>query len=283
MTSSFISDAHVLVLGATGKTGRRVLQRLQARGVPARAGSRSGQTPFDWEQPATWPAALAGCTSVYVSFQPDLAVPGALETVTAFFAEARRANVQHIVLLSGRGEIEAEQAEQALAACGVAWTVLRASWFAQNFSEGFFQAPLQYGGALALPVGGVAEPFIDVDDIADVAVAALTEKGHEGRLYELTGPQTLTFSEAVAQIGRAAGREMQFAAITPEQFRVDMAQVGTPADAIDLALYLFATVLDGRNSTVADGVQQALGRPAKSFAAFAHAAAAAGAWQAAQG
>lgn len=279
MTSSSISDARVLVLGATGKTGRRVLERLQARGVPVRAGSRAATPPFDWEQPSTWPGALAGCTSVYVSFQPDLAVPGALETVTAFFAVARQANVQHIVLLSGRGEVEAEQAEQALAACGVAWTVLRASWFAQNFSEGFFQPSLQLGGVLALPVGDVKEPFVDVDDIADVAVAALTEPGHEGRLYELTGPESIGFAEAVRAIGMASGRELQFATIPPEQFRAGMQQAGVPAEAIDLALYLFATVLDGRNAATAHGVQQALGRPPKAFTAFAHEAAAAGAWQ----
>jgi len=280
MTTTFsTSDALVLVLGATGKTGRRVLERLRARGVPVRAGSRGATPSFDWEQPATWATALAGCASVYVSFQPDLAVPGALETVTAFFAEARRANVQHIVLLSGRGEVEAEQAEQALAASGVPWTVLRASWFAQNFSEGFFQPSLQLGGVLALPVGEVKEPFVDVDDIAEVAVAALTEPGHEGKLYELTGPQALGFADAVAEIGRASGRELQFVTVAPEQFRAEMGQAGVPAEAIDLALYLFATVLDGRNAEIAHGVQQALGRPAKAFAAFAHEAAAAGTWQ----
>lgn len=280
MTTSFVTDARVLVLGATGKTGKRVLERLQARGVPVRAGSRAASPSFDWERPATWPAALAGCTRVYVSYQPDLAVPGALETVTAFFAAARRANVQHIVLLSGRGEAEAEQAEQALAASGVAWTVLRASWFAQNFSEGFFQPSLQMAGVLALPVGDVKEPFVDVDDIADVAVAALTEPGHEGRLYELTGPDVLSFADAVSAIGRASGRELQFVTIPPEQFRAEMAQAGVPAEAIDLTLYLFATVLDGRNAATANGVQQALGRAPKAFAAFAHEAAAAGTWAA---
>lgn len=275
-----ISDAQVLVLGATGKTGRRVLQQLQARGVRVRAGSRSGQPAFDWEQPSTWPGALAGCTSVYVSYQPDLAVLGALETVTAFFAEARRANVQHIVLLSGRGEVEAEHAEQALAASGVPWTVLRASWFAQNFSEGFFQEPLLHGGVLALPVSDVAEPFVDVDDIADVAVAALTEPGHLGKLYELTGPEALTFAQAVDEIARASGRPLQFMPVPAEAFRDEMLKTGAPAEAVDLVLYLFATVLDGRNAKPADGVQQALGRAPRSFAAYARAAAEAGAWAA---
>ena len=280
MNTFSTSDAQVLVLGATGKTGRRVLQQLQARGVRVRAGSRSGQPAFDWERPATWAGALAGCTSVYVSYQPDLAVPGALETVTAFFAEARRANIQHIVLLSGRGEVEAEQAEQALAASGVPWTVLRASWFAQNFSEGFFQEPLQHGGVLALPVSDVVEPFVDVDDIVDVAVAALTEPGHLGKLYELTGPEALSFAQAVDEIARASGRSLQFMPVPAEAFRDEMLKVGTPAEAVDLTLYLFATVLDGRNIRPANGVQQALGRAPRSFAAYARAAAEVGAWTA---
>lgn len=273
--------AQVLVLGASGKTGRRVRQRLQARGVPVRAGSRSGQPAFDWERPATWPGALAGCSRAYVSYQPDLAVPGALEAVTAFFADARRANVQHIVLLSGRGEVEAERAERALAASGVPWTVLRASWFAQNFSEGFFQEPLQLDGVLALPVSDVVEPFIDVDDIADVAVAALTEPGrHRNRLYELTGPHALSFAQAVDEIARASGRPLRFVSVPAGVFRDDMQKAGTPAEAVDLALHLFATVLDGRNIRPADGVQQALGRAPRSFAAYARAAAEAGAWTA---
>lgn len=281
MDTFSISNAHILVLGATGKTGRRVLQRLQALGMRVRAGSRSGQPVFDWERPDTWPGALAGCTSVYVSYQPDLAVPGALETVTAFFAEAKRANVQHIVLLSGRGEVEAEQAEQALVASGVAWTVLRSSWFAQNFSEGVFQQPLQFGGVLALPVSDVAEPFVDVDDIADVAVAALTQpRRHLSRLYELTGPQALSFAQAVAEIAAASVRPLQFMPVPAEAFRDEMLKAGTPAEAVNLVLYLFTTVLDGRNIHPADGVQQALGRAPRSFAAYARAAAETGAWAA---
>lgn len=268
-----------LVLGANGKTGRRVLQRLEALGLPVRAGARGATPPFDWEQPATWPDALAGCDRVYVSFQPDLAVPGALDTVTAFFAEARRAGVRHLVLLSGRGEVEAEQAEQALRDSGVPWTVLRASWFMQNFSESFFQAPLQQGGVLALPVGAVAEPFIDVDDIADVAVAALVQpERHQGRLYELTGPESLSFAQAVAAIGSACGRPMQFVELPIEAYRREALAAGVPTEVLELALYLFTTVLDGRNSAPADGVPQALGRPARRFTDYARAAAAEGAW-----
>lgn len=274
------SKAPVLVTGATGKTGRRVVARLQALGVPVRAGSRSGYPAFDWADPATWFGALDGCRRVYLSFQPDLAVPGALETVTAFFGAARAAGVRHVVLLSGRGEVEAELAEQALAASGLGWTVLRASWFNQNFSEGFFQPSLQQAGVLALPVGEVAEPFVDADDIADVAVAALTQPGHEGRLYELTGPEALSFGQAVALLSQASGRELHFARITAQAYRAEMVQAGVPDEVVGLALYLCDTVLDGRNTPIADGVFQALGRAPKRFADFAREAAALGTWAA---
>lgn len=268
----------ILVTGATGKTGRRVVEQLQALGRPVRIGSRSASPAFDWEDRSTWAAALDGAGSVYVSFQPDLAVPGALETVTAFFAQAVAAGVVKLVLLSGRGEIEAEQAEDALKASGVAdWTVLRASWFAQNFSESFFLEPI-LAGELALPVGEVAEPFIDVDDIAEIAVAALTQPGHSGKLYELTGPRALTFAQAAAEIGKAAGREIAFTPISPDDYRGEAAAAGAPEDVVELAIYLFTTVLDGRNTPVADGVRQALGRPARDFSDYVARTAAAGVW-----
>ncbi len=89
------------------------------------------------------------------------------------------------------------------------WTILRSSFFSQNFSESFFLEPI-LGGEVALPAGDVPEPFVDAEDIADVAVAALTEDGHAGELYELTGPRLLTFAEAVGEISRATGRKVRY-------------------------------------------------------------------------
>ena len=269
----------ILVLGATGKTGRRVAERLQAAGLAVRLGSRGATPAFDWEDRSSWAAALAGTRAAYVSFQPDVAVPGALETLQAFFAQAVAAGCRRLVLLSGRGEAEAEQAEDALKASGADWTILRASWFNQNFSEAFFLEPV-LAGELALPVGEVAEPFVDADDIADVAVTALIGPGHSGRLYELTGPRALTFAEAVGEIARATGRNITFVSVPPEAYRAGMAEAGLPAEVIELTLYLFATVLDGRNTPVADGVSQALGRPARDFSDYAARTAATGAWRA---
>jgi uncharacterized protein YbjT (DUF2867 family) len=261
-------DGHVLVLG--GKTGHRVLRRLQARGVPARAASRSTAVPFDWNDRATWAPALAGLHAAYIAYVPDLAVPGAADTVAAFAEQAVAAGARRLVLLSGRGEDEAQRTEQLVAQAGAEWTVVRCSWFDQNFSEGFFVDGVR-AGELALPVGDVPEPFVDLDDVADVAVAALTEDGHAGEVYELTGPQLLRFDEAVAAIAAAAGREIAFAPVPVDEFAAALRSSGEPEDVVWLTTYLFSEVLDGRNASLADGVQRALGRPPRSFADYARA------------
>jgi uncharacterized protein YbjT (DUF2867 family) len=267
----------VVVLGASGKTGRRIVERLRARDVPVRLGSRSARPPFDWAAPDTWRPALEGASAAYVSYFPDLAAPGAPEAVQALAGVALEAGVERLVLLSGRGEEEAQRSEEALMRSGAAWTVVRSSWFNQNFSEAHFRAPL-LAGELALPAGDVGEPFVDADDIADVAVAALTEEGHVGEVYEVTGPRLLTFAEAVAEIARASGRELAYAPIGIDDFAVGLAAAGVPGDEAALLRYLFTEVLDGRNAHVTDGVQRALGRPARDFSAFSRDAAASGAW-----
>ena len=267
----------ILILGATGKTGRRITQRLEATGRSVRLGSRGATPAFDWEDRATWEAALDGIHAVYISFQPDLAVPGALETVQAFTDQAVKSGVSKLVLLSGRGEIEAEQAEQVIQNSGVDWTILRASWFFQNFSEAHFLEPILQG-EFVLPVGNIAEPFIDAEDIAEIAVEALTQPGHSCQLYELTGPRALTFAEAVEEIARETKRDIRFAAVPPDAYRQALEQEELPAQLIDLVLYLFTTVLDGRNTAVADGVQRALGRPARDFTAYVRRTAATGVW-----
>lgn len=266
-----------LVLGGTGKTGRRIVERLSARGVPVRAGSRSGLPPFDWENRETWAPALRGMTSAYVTYYPDLVVPGAAATVGSFAQLAVGFGVRRLVLLSGRGEEGAQLAEQAVQASGADWTILRSSWFCQNFSEGSFLG-MVLGGEVALPAGSVAEPFVDLDDVSDAAVAALTEDGHAGKLYELTGPRLLTFAEAVEEIAKAAGRKVRYAPISMEQFVSAVAGQGEPEEVVSLLTYLFSEVLDGRNAHLADGVQRALGRAPRDFSDFARRAAANGAW-----
>ena len=266
-----------LVLGASGKTGRRVAQRLLDRGIETRLGSRSGEPRFDWDEPATWEPVLDGTTVAYVSYFPDLAVPGAAATVGAFARLAVDRGVRRLVLLSGRGEEEAQHAERLVQEASPGVTVVRCSWFSQNFSESFLLDQV-LAGTVALPVDAVPEPFVDAEDIADVAVAALTDDRHAGHVYELTGRKLLRFDEAVGEIAAATGRPIAYVPITVEAFRAAMAEDGVPDDMAGLMTYLFCEVLDGRNASLADGVERALGRPPRDFPEFARRTAASGAW-----
>ena len=269
----------VLVVGGTGKTGRRVAQRLEAQNYPVRIGSRSGNPPFDWQAPETWPAALNGAYSVYLTYYPDLAIPGAVEAVRAVTDLAAKSGVKRLVLLSGRGEEEAQRAEQVVQESGLEWIILRCSWFSQNFSENFLVEGVQ-NGEVVLPVSRVGEPFIDADDIADAAVAALSQDGHAGQLYELTGPRLLTFAEAIEEISKATGRSIRYTEVSAEDYAAALANQGIPDDFAWLVNYLFTTVLDGRNAYLTDGVQRALGRQPRDFRDYAQEAAATGVWSA---
>lgn len=266
-----------LVLGATGKTGRRVAARLDAQGAATRIGSRSADPPFDWERIETWTPALRGVDSVYLSYYPDLAVPGALEAVTSFASLAARLGVRRVVLLSGRGEEEAQRAEEVVQRTGVEWTIVRCSWFAQNFSESYLLEPV-LAGEVALPADDVPEPFVDAEDIADVAAAALTQRGHAGRVYELTGPRSLTFAEAVGEIASATGREIRYVPVSIDDYTSLLVEHGVPPEYVHLLTYLFGEVLDGRNAGLGDGVQRALGREPRDFREFARRTAATGIW-----
>jgi uncharacterized protein YbjT (DUF2867 family) len=270
-----------LVLGGTGKIGRRVVERLAARGLPVRVGSRSGEPPFDWDDPSTWAPVLEGVGSAYVTHYLD-ALPGAAETVGSFAELAVTSGAPRLVLLSGRGEEEAERVDEAVRASGAELTILHSTWFAQNFSENYWLEEI-LSGELALPAGEVPEPFVDADDIADVAVAALTDDRHIGQIYELTGPRLLTFANAVNEIGQAAGRKIRYVPVSIEGYAATAAEQGVPGDVIELLTYLFSEVLDGRNAHLADGVQRALGREPRDFGDYAREAAATGVWNPAAG
>jgi uncharacterized protein YbjT (DUF2867 family) len=266
----------ILVLGGTGKTGRRVVERLTARGIQTRVGSRSGDPPFDWEDPRTWPPVLAGVRSAYVSYYPDLAIPGAPEAVASFAQVAIDNGVRRLVLLSGRGEEEAQRAEEAVRSTGADLTVVRCAWFMQNFSEGYMVDGIR-GGELVLPAGDEQEPFVDADDVADVATAALTDDRHIGRLYELTSPRLLTFAEAVGEIAVATGRAIRYVPVSIEEYAAGAAEHGVPEEFVSFLTYLFSEVL-GRNAYLTDGVQRALGRQPRDFGDYARETATTGVW-----
>ena len=266
----------ILVIGSTGKTGQRVVDRLEARGIPVRRGSRTAVVPFDWDDPQTWAPALAGVDKVYVTYYPDLAVPGSVDAIGKLADLAKEAGVRRVVLLSGRNEAEARRAEDVVRACGLEWTIVRCSFFSQNFNEGAWLEEV-LAGRVSLPVGDVQEPFVDADDIADVVVAALTDDRHVGQLYELTGPRLLSFGDAVAEVAAAAGRDIDFLSVSIDDYVAMLKEYGLPDDFIWLLNHLFTEVL-GTKAQLGDGVQRALGRQPRDFADYARDAAATGVW-----
>ncbi|MEU9213039.1 NAD(P)H-binding protein [Streptomyces sp. NPDC048415] len=269
----------VLVTGATGRTGRRVAEAARAAGLTVRAASRSRGTRFDWADRSTWADALRGADAAYLAYPTDVGSPAATEAVGALAREAVGLGVRRLVLLSSRGEEPARPTEEALKASGARWTVVRAAWFAQNFSEGPLVEGLRHG-ELVFPAGEVREPFIDVRDIADVVVAALTAGDrYAGEDLDISGPRLLTFSEAVAEIAKATGGELTYTPVTARQYGDNLTGFGVPPEEVEFLVDLFESLLDGRNSYLSDGVQRILGRAARDFTAFARQTAAAGAWK----
>ena len=258
----------ILVTGATGKTGSRVAARLADRGIEVRRGSREEAPAFDWNYESSWHAALTGVASAYVNYSPDTRAVSATETVSRFVDTAQRQGVGRLVFLSGRGETEAQECERIVLDSDIESTIVRSAWFNQNFSEGEF-IDMVLGGALALPAGSVSEPFVDLDDLADVAVAALTEDGHAGEIYEVTGPRLLTFEDVASELTQAVGRDIAYQEISRDAFVAAIAESGAPEEFVQAMDYLFSVVMDGRNSYISDGVTRALGRPPKDFTDFA--------------
>jgi len=269
---------NILVIGGTGKTGRKVAERLTKLDQIVRIGSRSGSPAFNWEDSSTWSAALKGMDKIYITFQPDLAVPGALEAIEGLTKEAKKSGIKKLVLLSGKGEQEAELCEQVVINSGIDYTIVRASWFNQNFSESFFLDPIM-SGHVALPQANAKVPYVDTDDIADVVVAALLNEQHNGQLYELTGPRLLTFEEVISEISIATGRDIVFTPISLSAYTKMLEQFGVPADYVWLINYLFTEVLDNeQNSEITDDIEKVLGRKPKDFSEYVQEVAAAGVW-----
>ena len=258
----------ILVVGATGNTGRRVTARLEEQGVPVRRGSRASSPPFDWIDSTTWGPALEGVEAVYIAYPQELPLEGATEHIGRFIEQAREASVQRVVLLTGRGEEVGLEQEQRVKDSGLPWTVIRSAWFDQNFTEGSFAEMVQ-AGELVLPEGRAPEPFVDLEDLADVAVAALTLPGHAGQVYDVTGPRLLTFRDVASGLSLALGRTVTWVPVSLAEFLSGLAEAGATQDTVSLMEFLFGDLLDGRNARLGDGVQRALGREPRDFMAFA--------------
>ena len=269
---------NILVTGGTGKTGRRVVAGLEELGHNVRVGSRSGTPAFDWNDPNTYTAALRGMDKAYIVYYPDLAVPGAKEAITTLTETALKEGLEKVVILSGKGEAEAEACEQIVAESGLRYTVVRASWFNQNFSESFLLEPI-LAGHVALPMPEAAIPFVDAADIADVVIQALIDDQYDRQILEVTGPRLLTFAQVVEEVEKATGRNIQYQAISLEDYNEVMRNTGLPEDYIWLFDYLFREVLGNpENQTISHDVEKVLGRKATDFSEFAQQTAATGIW-----
>jgi uncharacterized protein YbjT (DUF2867 family) len=241
-----MTNTPILVLGGTGKTGRRVVEQLGARTLPARVASRSSRQTFDWYDESTWSTAVAGIDTAYLA--PPVG-PTGLAKAGEFIKHAAAQGLRRVVLLSGRGvgspgrEFAVYESslelEHAVKNSGTDWTIVRPSWFAQNFSEDFL-----YDGVLAgeirVSAGAGAEAFIDVDDIAEVVTAALTDERHTGQTYALSGPRTLTLAQAAAEIASASGRPVEYVDLEPDQHVAELVEYGVPVEDAEAVRDLFA-------------------------------------------
>lgn len=275
-----MENQKILVLGGNGKTGRRVTKLLkEISNAEVYIGSRSGIPPFHWENPETWSEVIEGIDTVYITFQPDLAIPSAPETIQKFTTLATQNGVQKIVLLSGRGEKEAQVCEEIVKSTAKNWTIVRASWFSQNFSESIFLEPI-LAGHVAIARAETPEPFTDADDIAAVVTEALLNEKHNGKTYELTGPRLLNFEQAVAEIAQITGRQIQFQSLSVDEYIGMLREYEVPEDELWLVNYLFTEVLDGRNSGITNDIEKVLGRRAKDFTDYVKETAQTGIWDA---
>lgn len=269
---------NILVIGGTGKTGRRVVEQLQNKGIEPRIGSRNASPSFDWDDKDTWVNALQGIERMYVTYYPDLAVPGAKEAIQSLTYLAKELGVKKMVLLSGKGETEAEACEKIVINSGMDYTIVRASWFNQNWSESFFLEPI-LSGEVALPMSDVLIPFVDANDIAEVAAKVLIDDSYNGEIIEVTGPELITFKQIVDIISKTSDRSLNFYDITLEQYIDGMRQMQIPDDVVWLIEYLFSHVLTNpKNQLVVNDIERVLGRKAKPFLEYAQETAQTGIW-----
>ncbi|MEW7278507.1 NmrA family NAD(P)-binding protein [Aquimarina sp. 2201CG1-2-11] len=269
---------NILVIGGTGKTGRRVVEQLQNKGIEPRIGSRQASPSFDWNNKDTWVNALNGIEKMYVTYYPDLAVPGAKEAIQSLIHLSKKLGVKKIVLLSGKGETEAEACEKIVMDSGMQYTIVRASWFNQNWSESFFLEPI-LSGEVALPMSDVLIPFVDTNDIAEVAANLLLDDTYNGEIIEVTGPELITFKDIINIISKTSNRDLNFYDITLEQYIDGMKKMQIPNDVVWLIDYLFSHVLTNpKNQQVVNDIEQVLGRKAKTFLEYAEETAKTGVW-----
>ena len=268
-----VTNNLTLVLGATGKTGARVAQKLIEEGISVRRAARSGaDVRFDWDDPSTFASSLQGVRGVYL-VSPVMRIDFA-GMVGQFLDDAERAGVRHVTFLSAYG-MEHAPAEVALRAVELdlasrmsfTLSILRPAWFMQNFSETFLKP---VNDEIVVPCGIGAEAFVSAEDIAAVAAATLCNPArHAGRAYAPTGPEALTFEEAAACISEVVGRKISYRDIDRDAWIAAMTQAGVPAEYGEVLRMLTETVASGRGSRPNNDILTATGSAPARFADFA--------------
>lgn len=270
----------ILVLGATGKTGRRLLPLLDGLDVRATSRNGAGTVHFDWDDPASHDAALEGVERLYL-VAPDVVDP---TPVTGPFLErARRAGVRRAVLLSSLGVTFPEEPENSgrrllerqVSEAMPEWAILRPSGFDQNFTEGFLLPGILHGNTVLSATGAGKAAWVDAGDIAAVAAAALTGDDLLGEALAVTGPEALGFGDIAEIISAASGRTIAFRDVDEERFRAILMDAGASRDYAEVPVRDQRAIRNGYGDLVSDAVMRATGREATSFERFARDAAAA--------
>ncbi|AFC31400.1 YesF [Paenibacillus mucilaginosus 3016] len=270
----------ILVTGAAGKTGSRTASRLREMGYPVRtagrnraaaAGHEGEHVVFDWNEESTHEAALEGVSAVYLV--GPLMVMEPAKIMIPFLEKAWKAGVRRAVLLSSAsvpeggpvfGEVHRYLREQA-----PEWAVLQPSYFMQNFTEGPHGAAVRQGGDLVTAAGEGRVAFVNADDIAEVAVRALTDSVPHNTAHVITGPEALTYGEAAEILSRTAGREVRHVSVSPRELQQQWMALGMPEDYAAFMAGLDEGIRDrGTESRVTDTVERITGRRPVSLAEF---------------
>ncbi|MGE8552636.1 MAG: NAD(P)H-binding protein [Chryseobacterium jejuense] len=265
-------DKRILVIGGGGKNGRRVVNKLKNLGLQVLFTTRikedvkEGVVFFDWNDPSTYHPVLQDVEKVYI-VHPDTSMPGAYEQIEELVNNMVKQSVSKAVLLSGRGQESVEKCEEILKDSSLEWVIIRSAWFSQNFNEGHFLQGIKTGEVVFLS-GAVTEPFVDLDDLSDVVVETILHKIHNGKVYEVTGEELLTFKDAVEMIGQYLGYPVKYILLNKDEYLDMLKQAGLPDDMAKHFVWTFSEILDGRNQNIGDGIHKVLGRKPKTFSEF---------------
>lgn len=273
----------ILVTGATGTIGSSTVKALKARGARFKVGTRSpdklkGQgveaVLFDWEKPETFGPALQGVEKVFILTPVS---DKQTEYTQALVDAAKKAGVKHIVKLSVMGADQEpgialgrlhRSSEKAIEKSGIAWTMLRPTFFMENFIN-FYGADPKKDSTVYAAHGDGKAVWVDGRDVGEVAAAVLTSKGHEGKVYDLTGPEALGDAEVVSILGQALGRKYSYVAVPDEAARKAMTDMQMPAWLVEGFMELNMLIKNNWVATPATGVKDVLGRPPRSFKEYA--------------